>query len=110
MLVVEADGACLIDELLPPEVARETYEEKGPDGKRAHTVQEIAGEFGRAVRPDPLPAPGAEGLTVTSRPQRRCPGSRRARRTPPRSPSSKLRCPFLVDVADAVARERLDPG
>lgn len=27
-------------------IAREMYEEKGPDGKRAHTVKEIAEEFG----------------------------------------------------------------
>jgi DNA invertase Pin-like site-specific DNA recombinase len=27
-------------------IAREMYEEKGPDGRRAHTVQQIAEEFG----------------------------------------------------------------
>ncbi|MEX5268609.1 TetR family transcriptional regulator, partial [Kocuria sp. CPCC 204721] len=37
-----------INHLGPRQVrlAREMYEEKGPDGKRAHTVEHIAQEFG----------------------------------------------------------------
>jgi AcrR family transcriptional regulator len=42
-------------------IAREMYEETGPDGRRVHTVEEIAAEFG-VTRPtiyrhlDKLPA------------------------------------------------------
>ena len=42
------------------------YEEKGPDGRRAYTVAQIAAEFG-VTRPTDLPSPGAQcclGLVI----------------------------------------------
>ena len=78
-------------------IARDMYEEAGPDGRRVHTVAQIAAEFGVTAPPSTATSPNSP----PARPARRCqltPGPHRPwSTTTGSSPQSPVPPPSVAD-------------